>query len=73
MVDESIMLDPHLWAIVAVSVTLLYLLDRTCRWLIDRHSRWSRAFKRVARALMFLLFFALICTVTFYYAASVVF
>jgi hypothetical protein len=73
MVDEPVMLDPRLWAIIAVSALALYLLDGTCRWLIDRNSRWSGAYKRAARVLMFFVFFVLISTIALYYATAVVF
>jgi membrane-anchored protein YejM (alkaline phosphatase superfamily) len=73
MADELVMLDPRLWAIVAVSVLSLYLIDRFCRWIIGRNTRWSRARKRVAQALMLFFFFVLISTIAFYYAVAVVF
>jgi hypothetical protein len=56
-----------------VSVLSLYLIDRFCRWIIGRNTRWSRARKRVAQALMLFFFFVLISTIAFYYAVAVVF
>jgi len=73
MENELVILDPHLWAIVAVSLLSLYLIDRFCRWIIGRSTRWSRARRRAARALMLLIFLVLISTVAFYYAVAVVF